>query len=72
MRRDRRAGARARRDVDDLRLSRAPLAAAEDGLFPKQFAGDASSVPITGMLALNFQQTGGVVTLFPTSSSSRH
>ena len=59
-----------------LLQGRVPLAAAQDGLFPKQFARVdekrrtpvfgivASSVLITGMLALNFQQKGGVVTLF--------
>jgi len=59
-----------------LLQGRVPLAAAEDGLFPKQFARVdekrktpvfgivASSVLITGMLALNFQQKGSVVTLF--------
>jgi APA family basic amino acid/polyamine antiporter len=55
---------------------RVPYAAAVDGLFPKQFAQIdekrqtpvfgivSSSVLITVLLALNFQQKGGVVDLF--------
>jgi basic amino acid/polyamine antiporter, APA family len=59
-----------------LLQGRVPLAAAEDGLFPRRFARIdprrgtpvfgivASSVLITILLALNFQQRGGIVELF--------
>jgi len=59
-----------------LLQGRVPLAAAQDGLFPKQFAQVdpkrktpvvgivASSVLITIVLALNFQQKGSIVNLF--------
>jgi basic amino acid/polyamine antiporter, APA family len=59
-----------------LLQGRVPYAAAVDGLFPKQFAQVdekrqtpvfgivVSSVLITALLALNFQQKGGVVDLF--------
>lgn len=59
-----------------LLQGRVPLAAAEDGLFPKQFAKVdgkrktpifgivASSVLITVLLALNFQHRGSIVNLF--------
>jgi APA family basic amino acid/polyamine antiporter len=59
-----------------LLQGRVPLAAAQDGLFPKRFAevDERTSTPvfgivtssllITAMLALNFQEKGGVVDLF--------
>lgn len=59
-----------------LLQGRVPLAAAEDGLFPKRFAAVdekrgtpafgivVSSLLITALLALNFQEQGGVVDLF--------
>jgi APA family basic amino acid/polyamine antiporter len=59
-----------------LLQGRAPLGAAQDGLFPKEFARVdkkrgtpvfgivLSSVLITGLLALNFSQKGSVVNLF--------
>jgi len=59
-----------------LLAGRVPLAAAEDGLFPKQFAQVsgkrrtpvfalvASSVLVTGLLALNYSKSGTLVGLF--------